>query len=280
MVDSHCHLNFHKFEKDVNEVIQNAFNAGLKAIVNVGTSIESSRLAVELTQKDDRIFAIVGIHPHHADKIDSGVDASTLLPRMTDRSWLKELEEIARHPKVIGIGEIGLDYFSYKSNGIVDPKIQKEVFEAQIDLAHRLELPLQIHNRQAGEDVIEILTHHKSLLKKIPGVFHCFAGSHEVLKKALELGFYIGFDGNITYKGLAPGESVELRDIAKLTPIDRILIETDSPYLTPEPLRGSRNEPKNVIIVGEYIANLKNISYKEFDLQIDQNFIDIFGQEI
>jgi len=266
MVDSHCHLNFHLFEKDVDEVIASAFKSGLKAIVNVGTSLESSRHAVELTEKDARLYAVVGIHPHHADKVDNG--------------WIEELEEIARHPKVIGIGEIGMDYFSYKSNGIVEKTIQKEVFEAQLDLAQRLNLPLQIHNRQAGEDVIEILRHHKSLLKDRPGTFHCFAGTREVLKAALGLGFYIGFDGNVTYKGLAPGESVELSEHATYTPIDRILVETDSPYLTPIPHRGSRNVPQNAIIVGEYIADLKKTDYKSLDRQVDQNFKDVFTVEI
>lgn len=276
MVDSHCHLNFHLFEKDVDLVIGEAFESGLKAIVNVGTSVESSRQAVELTQKDERLFAVVGIHPHHADKLTPHPNPLPQGARDNNANWLKELEEIAKHPKVIGIGEIGLDYYSYKSNGIVDPKVQKDVFETQINLAHRLDLPLQIHNRQAGEDVIQILNHHKNLLRDKPGTFHCFAGSFEILKAALDLGFYIGFDGNITYKGLAPGEAVELRALAQHVPIDRILIETDSPFLTPNPLRGRRNVPQNAIIVGEYIADLKKIDYKILEAQTDQNFSDIF----
>ncbi|KKQ29657.1 MAG: Hydrolase, TatD family [Candidatus Levybacteria bacterium GW2011_GWA1_37_16] len=136
MIDVHCHLNFHSFEKDYDQVIKSAFEAGVTKIINVGTKIDSSQLAVELAQKYDNLYAIVGVHPHHADKPEQG--------------WLEELEKLAKKPKVVGIGEIGMDYFSYKSNDIVDPKLQKEVFIKQIELSHKLKLPLQIHNRQAG----------------------------------------------------------------------------------------------------------------------------------
>lgn len=182
------------------------------------------------------------------------------------------------HPKVLGIGEIGMDYYSYKSNGIVDPALQKEALEAQIELAHRVGLPLQIHNRHAGKDVIEILKHHKNLLQTIPGMFHCFAGDMDILKSALDLGFYIGFDGNVTYKGLAPGETVELKDLAAYTPVDRIVVETDSPYLTPFPHRGERNEPKYVIITAKFIAELKDMSFEKLVEQTDKNVYTLFSK--
>lgn len=295
MIDSHCHLNFHKFENDVDEVIKDARDAGIKAIVNVGTKIDSSEHAVRLAEEYEMCWAIVGVHPHHADKLTTGhpdpakagegshydstsVQDSSAEPQNDNGNWIEQLEKIAQHPKVIGIGECGLDYFSYKSNGIVDPKIQREMFEQQIILSQRLGLPLQIHNRHAGNDVIEVLKQHKDLLQDIPGVFHCFAGSKEVLQEALDLGFYIGFDGNITYKGLAPGETVSLPDIARDVPMDRILIETDSPYLTPIPYRGMRNTPKNVIIVGEYIADLKRIKKEIFFSNVQFNFYRLFGK--
>ena len=243
MIDVHCHLNFHAFEKDADEVIKRAINAKVVKIINVGTSIESSLKAVELSQKYDNLYSIVGIHPHHADKLNA--------------NWEIELKKIAQNKKVVAIGEIGLDYYSYRSNGIVDAKLQKKVFETQIQLAHDLGLPLQVHNRQAGEDIIAMLKHHKNLLMPNPGMFHCFAGNVEVLKDALDLGFYIGFDGNITYKGIAKGETVKLSELCKLTPVDRIVTETDAPFLAPEPYRGSRNEPSYVIIVGEEIAKIK-----------------------
>lgn len=267
MIDVHCHLNFHAYKADVDLVINHAFESGVKKIINVGTKIDSSQKAVELAQEYDNLFAIVGVHPHHADKID------------LDKDWLKELELLAKKPKVVAIGEIGMDYYNYQSNSIVDPKLQKKVFIQQIELAHKLKIPLQIHNRQAGKEIIEILKDHKSLLMDIPGMFHCFAGSMEVLKSALDMGFFIGFDGNITYKGLAPGEDTSLSDLAKYTPFDRIVTETDSPFLTPQPHRGSRNEPKYVILIGEFIAQIKGVTFEEFAKQSTKNAETLFKLE-
>lgn len=299
MIDSHCHLNFHRFENDVDEVIKDSLENGISLIVNVGTKIDSSRQAVEFAEKYDKLYAVVGVHPHHADKIENskyearntkqrrdekgshrdsnGNEKISSFSSQNDDGWLEELEELAKHPKVIGIGEIGMDFFSYQSNGIVDPKIQEKVFRQQIELSIKLGLPLQIHNRQAGKEVLRILNDYKKDLKIPPGVFHCFAGDIEILKGALDLGFYIGFDGNSTYPGLAPGETVELREIALQTPLDRILVETDSPYLTPIPLRGQRNTPKNAIITARFIAHLKSVDYPDFDSQIETNFFTVFG---
>jgi TatD DNase family protein len=263
VIDIHCHLNFHRFEGDYDQVINSAFAAGVTKIINAGTKIDSSKLAVDLAQKYDNLYAVIGVHPHHADKPEEG--------------WFEELEKLAKMPKVVGIGEIGMDYFSYKSNDIVDPKLQKEVFIKQVELAYELKLPLQIHNRQAGADILDILENNKSLLLDIPGMFHCFAGNMKILKRALNLGFYIGFDGNITYKGLAPGEDTDLKDLAKYTPMDRIVVETDSPYLAPEPKRGSRNMPEYVIITARFIANLKGIAFEDFEAKTTQNATKIFS---
>jgi len=264
MIDVHCHLNFHSFADDTPNVVKRAVNSGVTHIVNVGTKLDSSQLAVDLAERYENLYAIVGIHPHHADK--------------HDEEWVPKLRVIAlSSKKVIGIGEVGMDYYSYASNGIVDPKVQKETFEAQIELASELGLPLQIHNRQAGEDVIEILSYHKNLLRTIPGMFHCFAASKEVLKAALNLGFYIGFDGNITYKGIAKGESVPLPELASFVPVDRLLVETDSPFLTPIPYRGQRNEPAHAVLVARFLAELKGISYNELEEAIYNSFEAIFG---
>lgn len=297
MVDVHCHLNFHSFEKDYDEVIKKAFHDGITTIINTGTQIVSSQDAVTLAEEYENLYAIVGIHPHHADKVTEGhPEPASPAGRQSEgssnekdsspgkaktqndnnKNWLTDLERIAKHPKVVGIGECGLDYYSYKSNGIVDPKIQKEIFVAQIELAHKLKLPLQIHNRHAGEDVIYVLRGKKHLLRTIPGMFHCFAGSKEVLKDALDLGFYIGFDGNITYKGLAKGETVALSELARLTPMDRILTETDSPFLTPEPYRGSRNIPSYGILVAKFLAELKGVSFEEMKEQTTKNAQTVF----
>jgi TatD DNase family protein len=264
MIETHCHLNFQVFEQDYDEVIKNAQSAGVKIIINVGTQISSSKKAVDLAQRYENLFAIIGIHPHHTDKLEA--------------TWIEELENLAKHPKVIGIGECGLDYYKYQSNGIVDPAVQKEVFIKHIELAHKLHLPLQIHSRDenARKDALEILTAHKNLLQAVPGVFHCMAGSKESLKKALDLGFYLGFDGNITYKGIPRSEPVSLEELVRYTPLDRIVVETDSPYLAPIPYRGQRNEPKYVIIVAEFIAKIKAVSFEKVSEQTDRNVYTVF----
>lgn len=169
-----------------------------------------------------------------------------------------------------------MDFYRYNSNGVANPKRQKEVFIKQIKLAHQLKLPLQIHNRHAGEDILKILLDHRSSLLNSPGMFHCFSGDLPFLKKVLNLGFYIGFDGNVTYEGLAPGESTSLQDLAKYTPLDRLILETDSPYLAPFPLRGSRNEPKNVIIIVKFIARLKGISEAQIREITEKNTNELF----
>jgi len=266
MIDAHCHLNFHAFENDFDEVIKRALNSGIDAIINTGTQISSSRWAIDLAEKYEQLFAVVGIHPHHADKVEP--------------DWLTQLEKIAKHPKVIGIGEIGMDYYEYKSNGIVDPIIQRKIFIEQINLASKLNLPLQVHTRddKARRETISILYEHKKLLQTVPGMFHCMAGSLENLKEALNLGFYMGFDGNSMYEGLPPNEPLPLRELIEYTPLDRIVIETDSPYLTPPPNRGKRNEPGNAIITAQFIAKLKNVPFEKLVEQTDKNVYTIFGK--
>lgn len=277
MIDTHCHLNFHAYKKDVDEVIKKTFEAGVTEIINIGTKLDSSQSAIELAEKYDPpahsglslsgsktggLYATVGVHPHHADKLED--------------DWESKLKKLAKNKKVVAIGECGMDFYSYESNDVVDPKLQKEVFIKQVELAHKLELPLQIHNRRAGKEILEILQNYKSSLSNPPGVFHCFSGDIDFLKKVLNLGFYIGFDGNITYKGLAKGETTSLSDLVKYTPIDRILTETDSPFLTPFPHRGERNTPEYVIIVGKAIAKIKAISFDEVNQITSKNANKLF----
>ena len=266
MIDVHCHLNFKAFNKDYGHVIKEASKAGVTTIINVGTKIDSSQKAVELAEKYDNLYAIVGVHPHHADKIELG-----------DR-WLEEIEKIASSSrKAVAIGEIGMDNYRYQSNGITDPALQREIFIKQIELAHKLKLPLQIHNRHAGKEILEVLMQYKSLLlNQNPGMFHCFSGNIEFTKKVLDLGFCVGFDGNITYEGLAPGENTTLAELVKYVPLDRIVIETDSPYLTPIPYRGSRNEPQYAILVGKEIAKIKGVSLEEVEAKTTKNARIIF----
>jgi TatD DNase family protein len=262
MIDAHCHLNFRAFNEDYDTVIKKALEKGVEIIINAGTSIESSTKAVELAQEYENLYAIVGIHPHHADKVTKG--------------WDKEIDTLAKMPKVVGIGEVGMDYYSYKSNGIADPKLQRKIFERQIEISIENKLPLQIHGRHAGIDIIKIVSSFKNQLLKIPGMFHCFAGNINYLEKVLEMGFCVGFDGNITYKGLAPGEDTSLTDLIKHTPLEKLITETDAPYLTPEPHRGGRNEPSYVIIVGNSIAKIKNTSFGEVEKATSENARRIF----
>ncbi len=263
MIDAHCHLNFQAFNEDYEETIKRAIDHEVEIIINTGTSIESSQKAVELAQKYDNLYAIVGIHPHHADKVKIG--------------WDKEIDTLAKMPKVVGIGEVGMDYYRYKSNGITDPKLQREIFSRQIEISIENKLPLQIHGRHAGKDILEIISPYKNQLLDIPGMFHCFAGNMDYLKKVLDLGFYVGFDGNITYKGLAPGEDTSLSDLVAKAPLERIITETDSPYLPPNPHRGSRNEPAYVIIVGNSIAKIKNTSFDVVNKTTSENAKRVFN---
>ena len=262
MIDVHCHLNFKAFDKDYDSVIKRAFEKGITGIINVGTRLDSSQKAVEFANQYSNLWAIVGIHPHHADK--------------PDENWEDEILRLAQNKKVVAIGEIGLDYFRYISNGVVEPKLQKDIFIKQIEIAIKLGLPLQIHNRQAGKEIVEILSNYKNSLLNPPGMFHCFAGNIEILKKILDMGFYVGFDGNITYEGIAPGEDTKLSDLALYTPLDRILMETDAPYLTPVPHRGSRNEPSYAIITASFIANLKKIPFDIFASKTAENSKSVF----
>lgn len=245
MIDVHCHLNFPKFESDIDEVIKRAKDKGVEKIINVGTSITESEKVVELANKYENLYAIVGVHPHDADRLDD--------------NWEEKLDSLAKDKKVVGIGEIGLDYFQHEIGREVDHQIQKEVFEKQIEIAYKNDLPIQIHNRHAGSDIVDLLKSKKDKLREIPGMFHCMSGDLNHLKEVLDLGFYTGYDGNITYKGIAKGETVSLSDLVKNTPIDRIVTETDSPFLTPIPHRGGRNEPSYVIIVANSIAEIKSL---------------------
>ncbi len=270
MVDVHCHLNFYKFENDFDQVIKDAFQAGVKTIVNTGTSIESSKKAVDLASKYPNLYAIVGIHPHHADKSDEKYEG--LMPE----DWLEQLEKLAKNEKVIGIGEIGMDYWNYRTNGIVPKDLQEDAFRKQIELSIKLSLPLQIHTRLAWDDTLSILSDYVKDLQDVPGMFHCFSGSTEFAKKVLDAGFYVGFDGNITYPGIPPGESTALSELVKYVPIERIVTETDSPFLSPQILRGTRNTPKNVIIIAGEIARLKGISFEEVNTITTKNAQTVF----
>ena len=241
--DSHSHYNDEKFDEDREEIIKDTYESGITKFVCAGYNIESSLFSLELSKKYDFIYSICGISPND-------------IPQSEEELWkdIAKITEIVKEnksKKLVAIGEIGLDYYWNKEN----KELQKEAFEKQIDLANELELPIVIHSRDASVDTIEMIRNHK--VNKA-GIFHCCQPNQEMVRQALELGYYISFAGPITFKN-----SRNAPDVIKMVPIDRILIETDSPYLTPEPNRGKRNDCRNVKYVAQKIAELKNLPIEE-----------------
>ncbi|MBS4198002.1 TatD family hydrolase [Lederbergia citri] len=252
LFDTHVHLNDDQYAEDMDEVIARAKNAGVEYMVVVGFDRKTIEKALEIISEHDLIYASVGWHP--VDAIDMTED---------DLQWL---EEVAAHPKVVALGEMGLDYHWDKS-----PKeIQKEVFRKQIRLAKRINMPIIIHNRDATQDIIQILREEHA--EEVGGIMHCFSGSAEVAKQCLDLNFYISLGGPVTFKN-----AKKPKEVAIQVPLDRLLIETDCPYLAPHPYRGKRNEPSYVRLVAEQIADLKGISLEEVAQITTANAKKVFG---
>jgi TatD DNase family protein len=237
-VDSHAHLDFPQFDEDREAVIERAREAGLVAIFNVGTDLASSRAAVALADQYDFIYAAVGIHPH---------DARTVTPDV-----LGEIRALACHPKVIAVGEIGLDYY----RDLSPRPMQRQVFADQLALATELALPVIIHSRDAHDDVLATLRNWYPLppLRSL-GILHSYSAGPEHLDQVLDLGFFISISGPVTFP-----KAHRLREVAAAVPLDRLLVETDCPYLTPEPYRGRRNEPAYVRYVVEAVAHARGVS--------------------
>ena len=232
LIDTHAHLDDTRYDGDREAVIARARDAGVETFVTIGCDLATSKAAVDLATRYPFVYAAVGVHPHEVKHIEDG--------------WYDAFRRLAGHEKVVAYGEIGLDYHYNHS----PPKLQRERFREQVGLAKELRLPLVIHTREAQEDTIAILKEEKA--GDVGGVFHCFSGDARLAKDALELGFYLSFSGVITFQNATP-----LRDIVKTVPLDRILVETDCPYLTPAPHRGKRNEPAFVTLVAEKIAEVK-----------------------
>ncbi|SDI11629.1 TatD DNase family protein [Alteribacillus persepolensis] len=251
LFDTHVHLNIEQFEDDVVETIERAQAEGVQLMTVVGFDRETIPKAIELAETYDFIYAAVGWHP--VDAID-----------MTDDD-LKWLEELSQHPKVVALGEMGLDYHWDKS-----PKdVQKEVFRQQIQLAKKVNLPVIIHDREAHQDIVDILKEENA--SETGGIMHCFGGSLEIAQECLKMNFYISFGGPVTFKN-----AKRPKEVAKEVPMDRLLVETDSPFLAPHPNRGKRNEPAYVKLVAEKIAELKEISYEELAEQTTANAKKLF----
>ena len=244
LIDSHAHI-LYEDKLDSGKIISSMSDDGLEAIVNVGTDLESSKKAVEFAEKNDGIYAIVGVHP---DSVQ-GVTRETII----------ELERLAQSDKVVAIGEIGLDYH-YEP---CDKTQQRRIFEEMLELAARLDLPVCIHSRDAIDDMFEILSKHAGALKR-KGVLHCYGDGEKYAEKYMELGFFISFAGNVTFK------KYDRSFLQALNP-NQILVETDCPFLSPEPIRGSVNEPKNVRITAEFLAREFNMSMSEFEKMTTEN---------
>ncbi len=235
LIDSHAHLDDARYDGDRDAVIARAREAGVEIFITIGCDLATSRSAVALAERYPFVYATVGVHPHEVKHIGD--------------DWYEELRRLAQHPKVVGYGEIGLDYhYNYSP-----PKLQRERFREQVGIAKDLGLPLSIHSREAQEDTIAILREEKA--GTVGGVFHCFTGDAWLAKDALDLGFYLSFSGVLTFQNASM-----LRDIAKTVPMDRLLVETDCPYLTPAPHRGKRNEPSFVTLVAEKLAEVRTES--------------------
>lgn len=252
LFDTHTHLDSHKFDDDREAVIMRAREAGVELMVNIGFDRETIPTTMKLAETYDFIYAAVGWHP---------VESIHMTPE--DLVWI---EELCRHPKVVAIGEIGLDYYWDTS-----PKeVQHKVFREQIRLARKIGKPIVIHNRDAHEDILSILREEKA--EEVGGVMHCFSGSPETAKICLDMNFYISFGGPVTYKNArVPKEALAS------VPLDRLLIETDSPYLTPHPYRGKRNESSYVSFVAEAAAEIKGISIEELGRITTENGKKCFG---
>lgn len=251
-IDTHVHLNADQYEGDVDEVITRALEAGVSKMVVIGFDRKTINKAMELTEQYPFIYAVVGWHP---------VDAIDCSPE--DLEWI---EELAAHPKVVGIGETGLDYHWDKS-----PKdIQQEIFRKQIQLAKKLDLPIIIHNRDATADVVRILKEEEA--EKVGGIMHCFGGSVETARECIAMNFMISLGGPVTFKNAKTP-----KEVATEISLNNLLIETDAPYLTPHPYRGKRNEPAYVTLVAEEIAKLKGLTVDEVAQVTTANALKLFN---
>jgi len=258
LIDSHAHLDFNAFDPDRDAVIARAQAAGVAAIINAGAGLAQSRAALALAQTSGAVYATVGVHPHEAHTVTGAA--------------IEELSRLAVHPRVVAIGEIGLDFY----RDYAPRDAQRAAFRAQLGLARQLGKPVIIHDREAHGEVLAMLHQwlddSQSALHNPPGVFHCFSGSLEMALEAIQLGFYIGVDGPVTFRNAS-----RLRGVVRQLPLERLLIETDCPYLTPEPYRGQRNEPAYLRFVAQAIAKLQNLPFEEVARMTTANARRMFG---
>lgn len=248
--DTHAHYDDEAFNEDRDELLLALPKNDVKCVINQGIDIETSKFSIKLAEKYDYIYAAVGIQPQEAYKEES----------------LTTIEKLANHPKVVAIGEIGLEYHY----DVAPRELQIEYFEKQIEIANKLKLPIVVHNREAHADTLTVL---KRTPSNASGVIHCFSGSVETAREFLNLGYFLGFDGPITFKNAKTAI-----DVLAYTPLDRILVETDSPYLTPMPLRGNRNNSMYIKYILEKIAEIKQLSVDEIANITVKNALTLFSK--
>lgn len=252
MIETHAHLDFPQFANDLDAVLNRAREAGVKKLITIGIDLEASRRAIALSEKYPQVYASVGLHPHAADTCS--------------KTLLQQLEILCQHPKVVAIGETGLDFY----RNLSESKNQQHAFEAQIQLAIQWQLPLIIHIRNAFQPAFQILL--KLVQDKIPVVLHCFQEEIDAARQAIDAGFFLSFNGTLTYK------NSRLPKVVAAIPLNRILLETDCPFLTPAPYRGQRNEPAYLTLVLEKLASLfLQQSKEQINQQLDSNAQTIFG---
>ena len=250
MIDSHCHLNDNQYDGEVNQIVSGFLSAGVNNVICVGCDKVSNKKAFEIAQKFDSVKYTVGFHPDDCDKYD-------------EQELLDFLNK--KDKKLVAVGEIGLDYFHNKEN----KEKQKQVFQEQIKLAKEFKKPIVVHCRDAYGDTLEILKKHAPFNEGV--VMHCYSGSWDFAKELLKLGVKFSFTGTVTYKN-----AKNVQEVAMKLPIDSFFFETDSPYLTPTPFRGMRNEPKFVVEVAKFVAKLRNIKFEELEAITDKNAKQFF----
>lgn len=249
MIDAHGHLEDEAFDEDRHEILSNLKKDGIKYFFNCGSTLETSKESVEYSNKYDNVYAIVGIHPLQADEYS--------------KEALEEIRKLAQEEKVVAIGETGLDNYYEDSPSEEE---QLECFYAHLELAKELNLPVVIHSREASQKTVDILKKHKEENEDFKCVLHCYSGSVELMREYMKLGFYITLGGVTTFKNAKTP-----KEVAKEVPLDRLMLETDCPYMSPVPYRGKRNEPKYVIETAKYIANLRDMTVEELEKATDEN---------
>jgi TatD DNase family protein len=254
LIDTHCHLDWNAFDPDREAVIERAVQAGVRRMITIGVDVPSSRRALEIAERHAAVFAAVGVHPNDCADFSAAV--------------LNEVRSLAQHPKVVALGEIGLDYYWHR----VDPAMQARAFRAQLELAAEIDKPVILHSRDAAPDVVQVLEDFTAHTARLTGTLHSYFDDLELAQRVFRLGFYVGVTGPITFK-----KSDRERAIVRQVRSDRLLLETDAPFLTPVPHRGERNEPAYVRHVAETVATVRGQPVEEIARQSTQNAERLFG---